>query len=144
MQRHEEERGNQNRHARAMELLDRALHVATKAGLFANPRRGCGDYNCDPLQRPGGNERKIITLPERSRRKGDQAEQQNNRGVNRRGEEERRDHGPKPLRGRQPAATERLGAGGVRSAWGTSSARPPEIEREEYRLSDRSERHAKV
>lgn len=38
MQRHEEERGNQNRNRRSVALFDGALHVPTKAGFFANPR----------------------------------------------------------------------------------------------------------
>src|SRR5712691_11159532 len=64
--------------------------------------------------------------------------------MNRGGEEERGDKAPRPLRGRQSAAAERRGAGGLGCARGTSAARPPEIKREEYRLSEGREGHAKV
>src|SRR5579863_8435971 len=104
-----------------MALLDRALHIATKPGLFANPGRGRGDYDREPLQRQGGNKRKIIALPERSHRKRDDAEQQNDTAMNRRGEEETGDNAPNPLRDRQPATTERFGARDLRGARGTSS-----------------------
>jgi hypothetical protein len=126
-------------------LLDRALHVTTKAGLFANRRRYRRDHNSEPFQRQEQDERKIITVPERCRHwEGHKAEQQSDRGMNRRREEERGDNAPRPLPARQRATAERRSTDGLRSPWGTSASGPPKIEREEYPLRDHSEWHAKL
>jgi len=58
MQQHEEERRDQNRNERAGSLLDWALHVAAKSGLFTDPRRCRRNDDRDHFQlRDGINDR---------------------------------------------------------------------------------------
>src|SRR5258705_6080855 len=127
-----------------MALFDRLLHEAAEANFFANSSRCRRDHHCNPPQRLRGNERKIVTVPERRGGIRHKAEQQNNGGMNYRGKEERCDKAPQPLLGCQLILAERLGTGGSRCTWRTSSARPPKEKREEYRLNDPSELHTQA
>src|SRR5260370_42398200 len=115
----------ETRDGAAVALSDGLWHQAAKANFSPNGRRCRRAHHRNPPQRLRGNERKIITASERRSGIRHNTEQQDDGGMNCRGKEERCGKAPQPLLGRQLMVAERLGTGGTRCTWGTSSARPP-------------------
>src|SRR5260370_659188 len=65
--RKKKEEEKKTRNQPAAPPFDGRLQEAAKAIFYENSRRCRRDYDCNPLQRLRGNERKIVTVPERRR-----------------------------------------------------------------------------